>query len=62
MSPPFWETHEPIPPDDLCPLCLTHALEGRHCKRVCPACGYTESCEDVSLNAGAPPCPPTQDG
>lgn len=32
-----------------CPRCLRGSLEGRHCKRLCSACGYVESCEDNFL-------------
>lgn len=31
---------------EVCPLCQSR-LERRHCKAVCPACGYVESCEDL---------------
>jgi hypothetical protein len=30
----------------LCPQCETAVLTRRHCKTVCDACGYIESCED----------------
>ena len=33
--------------DSLCPQCQLGRLESRHCKRICVACGYVESCEDV---------------
>ncbi len=35
-------------PDEstLCPQCLRQALVARHCKLLCRACGYVESCED----------------
>lgn len=29
-----------------CPLCESAHLTGRHCKFLCPNCGYVESCED----------------
>ncbi len=32
-----------------CPACESAALVGRHCKRLCPICGYVESCEDNFL-------------
>jgi hypothetical protein len=33
----------------LCPVCEAAGLVGRHCKRLCPGCGYVESCEDNFL-------------
>lgn len=30
----------------LCPQCRRETLAGRHCKLLCYACGYVESCED----------------
>ena len=33
--------------DDTCPRCGRDELRGRHCKLVCPGCGYAESCEDI---------------
>ena len=30
----------------LCPQCNREILAGRHCKLICSACGYVESCED----------------
>jgi len=33
--------------DDTCPRCGRAELGGRHCKLVCPGCGYAESCEDI---------------
>ncbi|MBI4717628.1 MAG: hypothetical protein HY763_07475 [Planctomycetes bacterium] len=30
----------------LCPRCELAPLRNRHCKLVCEACGYVESCED----------------
>ena len=30
----------------LCPQCNLETLAGRHCKLICYACGYVESCED----------------
>lgn len=30
----------------LCPQCNRETLAGRHCKLLCLACGYVESCED----------------
>jgi len=32
-------------PVEFCPLCSTR-LESRHCKLVCPRCGYFASCSD----------------
>lgn len=32
-----------------CPACESAALVARHCKRLCPVCGYVESCEDNFL-------------
>ncbi len=29
-----------------CPLCNGAGLTARHCKLICEACGYVESCED----------------
>ncbi len=42
-------TREPLPSeiDDTCPRCGRAELGGRHCKLVCPGCGYAESCEDI---------------
>ncbi len=36
----------PPPQPSTCPLCGT-ALAGRHCKLICPNCGYTEDCSDL---------------
>jgi hypothetical protein len=36
-----------LPPLDACPVCGRAAAQLRHCKQVCPSCGYTESCEDL---------------
>ncbi|MCB9865871.1 MAG: hypothetical protein H6816_04475 [Phycisphaerales bacterium] len=33
--------------DNRCPLCAAAELIGRHCKLLCPNCGYVESCEDI---------------
>ncbi len=30
-----------------CPVCGNPALQERHCKVLCPNCGYVESCEDL---------------
>jgi hypothetical protein len=30
-----------------CPRCGSCELFGRHCKLLCPGCGYVESCEDL---------------
>ena len=35
------------PSADPCPVCGHAAAQLRHCKQVCPFCGYTESCEDL---------------
>jgi len=38
----------------LCPQCRRALLAGRHCKLLCRACGYVESCEDrFVVNAAA---------
>lgn len=40
----------------LCPQCRRETLAGRHCKLLCYACGYVESCEDnFVITAEAPP-------
>jgi len=36
----------------LCPICEAAVLTHRHCKTICEACGYVESCED---NFARPP-------
>jgi len=28
-----------------CPVCERVALVRRHCRTICPVCGYVESCE-----------------
>lgn len=35
-------SREPV----ICPACERAALLPRHCKSICEACGYVESCED----------------
>ncbi len=42
-----------------CPQCERPALVARHCKTICPACGYVESCEDNFLPLRAHPEPPS---
>ena len=43
------DLHEPEPLKDLpvhfCPVCSSK-LESRHCKEVCPRCGYFMSCSE----------------
>ena len=39
----------------LCPLCRSALLVARHCKKLCEACGYVESCEDNFLPIEANP-------
>jgi len=36
----------------VCPMCEAAGLVGRHCKLVCPNCGYVESCEDLFKGEG----------
>lgn len=38
-----------LQPPLTCPRCQRGLLESRHCKRLCAACGYFESCEDNFL-------------
>ncbi len=40
--PELYEANESV----TCPQCQRHELESRHCKLICQACGYVESCED----------------
>ena len=34
-----------------CPQCGMEDLTDRQCKAVCEQCGYTESCEDLFVEA-----------
>ena len=39
----------------LCPRCESEQLIRRHCKTLCPRCGYVESCEDNFIPTQATP-------
>jgi len=39
----------------LCPRCESAHLIVRHCKTLCPQCGYVESCEDNFIPTQATP-------
>ena len=41
-----WQTHPSVNSPNPCPWCGTRALHEQHCKQICLACGWYQSCVD----------------
>lgn len=41
-----WKDHPTVNTDKPCPWCGIRALHEQHCKQICLACGWYQSCVD----------------
>ncbi len=46
IKPGDWSSHPAVNSATPCPYCGHEALHEQHCKRMCLACGWYESCVD----------------